>query len=198
MQSRQSSIIATACLAFAFLYTGCSGDTDNGSGMNKGPCSNEGVNPCDCPGDVEGFRVCDEGSTFYGQCNCSGSDTSVDLVADQYVAGLEKVTESKRFSVKLIKSDPLPKYVGKYVWTLQLLDADSKPVTDAKLEAEARMPQHAHGTFPPISYAAETAEKGTYLLETMDLFMSGIWQVHLRFTAGGEKDEVFYNIDLEG
>ena len=139
----------------------------------------------------------DHADACHGE-GCSADTDAGDQVADQYVAGLEKVTESELFTVKLVKSEPIPKYVDKYVWTLQLLDADKKPVTGAKLEAEARMPQHAHGTFPPVSFATESDEKGTYVVEKMDLFMSGVWQIHVRFTIDKKTHEVFYNFDLEG
>lgn len=133
----------------------------------------------------------------------TGQDVGSEVTApqtpsDSYVAGLEKVGTGETLRVQLTQSDPIPKYTGYYTWKITILDNLGQPIEGAEVGAVPTMPDHGHGTYPPLTTATENGE-GVYTLTDMDLFMSGVWVVTIRVkTAEGTEDEVEYAFLLDG
>ena len=122
-----------------------------------------------------------------------------ELMGESFVVGLEKPGDHGRFTVRLMESDPIPRYTGLYSWTLEIVDAEGRPLSGASVRAEPRMPDHDHGTFPRVTDATTMGEPGRYVLAEMDLFMDGVWRVEIEITdTDGEVDLVRYHFDLEG
>lgn len=127
-----------------------------------------------------------------------GQETSGAPQADTYWVGLEKAGAEGNFTIRLMKSSPIPQDLTLYTWEIEVLDGAGEPVTGASVEAEPRMPAHGHGTFPPVTPATALDQAGRYQLLEMDLFMAGIWRVEIRVTHGELTDSVNYFFDLEG
>lgn len=120
------------------------------------------------------------------------------VVGDTYVVGLEKAGAQGLFTVRLMGSEPIPKYTGLYVWTVEVRDGEGLTVTGASVIAEPTMPAHGHGTWPAFAEGEEMGD-GLYALEEMNLFMDGVWHVAIRITgADGAEDEVAYDFDIQG
>ena len=160
-------------------------------------CSNKASDSVDAHGGHAGH---DTGSTTGSDTGDDG-DTTGDApeVGDTYVVGLEKTDDT--CAGKLMLSDPIPAFIGKYTWTVQVADADGNALPDHKVEAEPTMPQHGHGTWPQFTEGApaEDAANGEYTLTEMDLFMPGLWRVDIRVTGGDDLAcKVTYWFALEG
>lgn len=114
-------------------------------------------------------------------------DTSPPVVVipdrgDAYTPGVAK-EGAYGLQVRLMESDPAPKYIGKYTWELELAvtySGETVPVSGIDLIATPTMPAHGHGTFPPTTAGARNLTTGGWTLVAMDLFMPGLWQIDLR------------------
>jgi hypothetical protein len=171
---------------------------DDGATTASGGCSDGDFKKCDCLDGSVGFANCNAATGNFGPCTCGRGVEIEGLDPDTYVANLEKEGTEGHFVVKLVISVPIPKDLEFYNWTVAVFDQAGVAVDGAAVEAEPRMPQHDHGTFPPITPGAPTGNPGEYELIDMDLFMPGIWQVTIRIKKGGLSDEVAYNFDLDG
>jgi cytochrome c peroxidase len=69
-----------------------------------------------------------------------------------------------------------------------------KPLTGAKVQASAWMPEHMHG----MSRRPQTVETapGRYLVRGMLLHMEGAWQLFLDVMAGGKSERVEFALDV--
>ncbi len=117
---------------------------------------------------------------------------------DDYISGVERVSDAGLFLVELRRSTPTPKFTGDYTWELVVADATCGEVLDVEVHAEPTMPQHGHGTTPQFTEATpDTA--GIYTLTDMSLFMAWVWQIEITVTAeDGAEDTVSWFFDLEG
>jgi hypothetical protein len=153
---------------------------------------------CTCSDGGAGVAACNEAGDGTEACECVGNGTGGGDTADTYVEGLEKTGSQGHFTVRLLNSNPIPKDLTYYTWTLEVLDPDGKAVEGVEVIAEPTMPNHGHGTFPPFTTATAGETPGTYVLTDMDLFMAGIWHIAIRLTLDGTADEVAYSFDLDG
>ncbi len=91
--------------------------------------------------------------------------------------------------------DTIP--VGKvHAWTLNIKDAQGKPLEDAEISVEGWMPEHGHGmqTQPE---ATMSLEKGSYLIEGMHFSMPGFWTVTFMIQNENISDSVVFMLDLK-
>jgi hypothetical protein len=117
---------------------------------------------------------------------------------DRYLAGMTKVGADGQLQVRLVSSDPIPEFTGVYNWTVEVLDINGSVANEATVLAEPRMPEHGHGTFPATTAAEATEGTGRLILNELDLFMPGTWEVTLTISAGGLTDTVVFAFPLEG
>jgi hypothetical protein len=118
--------------------------------------------------------------------------------ADDYVSGVQRVTDGGLFLVELVRSTPPPKFTGDYTWEVTVQDTACVSLGSVHVKAEPTMPQHGHGTTPEFTEASLDTSK-TFTLTDMDLFMPGVWQVEITVTADdGAVDTVSWFFDLQG
>jgi hypothetical protein len=92
-----------------------------------------------------------------------------------------------------VKIDKNPPIVGDNNVTVMIKDASGKYVTDAKVAVHYSMP--AMPGMPPMNYKTNAALSGNEYKATMNLSMSGAWNVTVRITHGGKTTSVRFNVD---
>jgi hypothetical protein len=89
----------------------------------------------------------------------------------------------QKLSAAVLAATPAPpeKYLND--WTLELRDAQGKPVSDAEITmARPFMPAHGHdGTFAPTVEAGDAP--GQFVVNDLNLWMRGPWEIQLRVTS---------------
>lgn len=83
--------------------------------------------------------------------------------------------------------------VGKNNITITITEA-GKPVTDAKVTVNYSMP--AMPGMPPMDYKTDATLKGNEFTATMDLSMSGPWNIAIKIKRGDKTSTVKFNIDV--
>jgi len=94
-----------------------------------------------------------------------------------------------------IKIDKNPPAVGKNNMEIEIEDAAGKYVTDAKVMVEYSMP--AMSGMPAMNYKADAELKGEGYKATMDLSMSGSWNVTVKITRGDKTSKVKFSVDAQ-
>ena len=107
---------------------------------------------------------------------CS-KDEPPPIVADEWVLPLEKQSLDSTVIATLTDANPAPPALGNNTWTLQLADAEGNPLEGLDLKARLYMPKHGHGSSPTMVHAGDVA--GEYVIERMNFFMGGVWEVTL-------------------
>ena len=108
-------------------------------------------------------------------------DRALGLGGETYVSGMSKVGESSGAVVVLEDMDPILGYSGEYVWHIAVEQPPEGPLVD-RVEAEASMPHHGHGTVPKIVETVLADNRGA--LEPLNLYMGGLWTVEIRLFSG--------------
>ncbi len=83
--------------------------------------------------------------------------------------------------------------VGKNNITITITEA-GKPVTDAKVTVNYSMP--AMPGMPPMDYKTDATLKGNEYIATMDLSMSGPWNIAIKIKKGDKISTMKFNIDV--
>jgi len=94
-----------------------------------------------------------------------------------------------------VKIDKNPPAVGKNNMEIEIEDAAGKYVTDAKVLVEYSMP--AMSGMPAMNYKADAALKGEGYKATMDLSMSGSWNVTIKIIRGDKASKVKFSVDAQ-
>ena len=133
-----------------------------------------------------------------GSTDSAGSGVVGSSRGDQYVVGLEKVSEAGEFVVQLINSRPAPRYISLYSWTLRIRNTSAEAIIDASVRAEPMMLTHGHGTTPQFTVGQESeSAPGEYLFSDLDLFMPGLWTIYITIeTTDGLTDLVEFAFEL--
>jgi hypothetical protein len=92
-----------------------------------------------------------------------------------------------------ITIDKNPPVVGDNNIEIEIKDASGKYVTDAKVKVEYSMP--AMPGMPPMNYKTDTELKGNKYKATMNLSMSGPWNIAVKITRAGKTSTVKFNVD---
>lgn len=91
------------------------------------------------------------------------------------------------------KIDRNPPVVGDNNITVEVKDAAGKYVTDAKVVVDYSMP--AMPGMPPMNYKTDAVLKGNEYRATMNLSMSGPWNIAIKITRAGKTSTAKFNID---
>jgi hypothetical protein len=91
------------------------------------------------------------------------------------------------------KIDKNPPVVGDNNITVEIKDATGKYVTDAKVVVDYSMP--AMPGMPAMNYKADTELKGNEYKATMNLSMSGPWNIAIKITRSGKTSTAKFSID---
>lgn len=95
-----------------------------------------------------------------------------------------------------IKIDKNPPSVGKNNMEIEIKDAAGKYVTDAKVNVEYSMP--AMPGMPAMDYKTDAKlEEGYEYKATIDLSMSGSWNITVKITRGDKTSKVKFSVDAQ-
>lgn len=145
----------------------------------------------------DGGEASDEGHETHGDHGDSGEMMSVcsnEDRADDFSIGMSK--SGATLDVVMADADPSVPFRGDNAWTLMLTDASGMPVEQVTLEIRPWMPDHGHGT--PVEAEVSDLGGGEYLVEPVNLFMAGLWEVTFSFDmVDGTSDEVMIAVCVE-
>lgn len=94
-----------------------------------------------------------------------------------------------------VKIDKNPPIVGDNNIEIEIKDASGKYVTDAKVVVDYSMP--AMPGMPPMNYKTDASLKGNEYKATMNLSMSGPWNIAVKITRGGKTSTVKFTVDAK-
>ena len=94
-----------------------------------------------------------------------------------------------------IKIDKNPPVVGKNNMEIEIKDKSGKYVTDAKVNVEYSMP--AMPGMPAMDYKTDAELKGEEYKATMDISMSGSWNIAVKITRGDKTSKAKFSIDAQ-
>lgn len=92
-----------------------------------------------------------------------------------------------------ITLDKNPPVAGENQMTIMLKDSSGKAVTDATVKVEYTMP--AMPGMPAMHYTAEPMARGTAYHTTLNLSMSGAWNIAVKITRQDKTEMVNFNVD---
>jgi len=92
-----------------------------------------------------------------------------------------------------VKIDKNPPSVGDNHVTIEVKDAAGKYVTDVKVNVDYSMP--AMLGMPAMNYKADAELKGNAYKATMNLSMSGPWNIAIKISKGGKTSTAKFSID---
>jgi len=137
----------------------------------------------------------DDGSAMLDDEEPEARGCAAETRADTYTLGMAKSGE--RLQVAFVEALPAPPARGDNTWTVAISDGAGAPMVDLPIEVEPYMPDHMHGSSIPAHVSA-TEIAGEYLIEPVDLFMPGLWQVTLYLTLpDGTEDEVEFDFCVD-
>lgn len=93
-----------------------------------------------------------------------------------------------------VKIDKNPPVVGDNNIEIEIKDAAGKYVTDAKVKVEYSMP--AMPGMPPMNYKTDAEIKGEKYKATMNLSMSGPWNIAIKITHANKITTLKFNVDV--
>jgi hypothetical protein len=111
-----------------------------------------------------------------------------------FAAGLEVKQKAGEYNVE-IKLDKNPPVVGNNNMEIAVKDASGQYVTDAKVKVDYSMP--AMPGMPAMNYKTDAVLSGQKYSATMNLSMSGSWNVAVKITKGGKTSTVKFNVDAQ-
>lgn len=91
--------------------------------------------------------------------------------------------------------DKNPPVAGDNVIAIVVKDASGKAVTDANVKVEYSMP--AMPGMPAMNYKADAKLAGSEYKATMNLSMSGSWNVAVKITKGGKTSTMKFSVDAQ-
>jgi hypothetical protein len=101
--------------------------------------------------------------------------------------------KTPNYSVEM-SIDRNPPVVDKNRLTLDIRDSIGKDVADAKVLVNYYMPPMPG--MPPMNYKTYAKLSGSSYVVTMDLIMSGPWNIIVKITRGGKTDTARFTIDV--
>lgn len=94
-----------------------------------------------------------------------------------------------------VKIDKNPPVVGENGITIKIKDSTGKDVTDAKVTVEYSMPPMPG--MPPMDYKTDTTLKGNKYRASMNLSMSGAWNIAVKLTRAGKTLKMKFTVDAK-
>jgi len=108
---------------------------------------------------------------------------------DDFAIGVERAGSTLTFAIHdAMPSDPIR---GDNMWMVSVA-RDGEMLPGAELSVRPWMPDHGHGT--PVEIEITDEGEGEYTLDPLNLFMAGLWEVHVGVTLedGTEEEVVFH------
>ena len=130
-------------------------------------------------------------------CSMGGAMTASAPAAPQIDTSRTRVSDAGLYKATITPdADPAP-INEMHTWTLHVETPDGKPVENAQVSVDGGMPEHGHG-LPTQPKVTKYLGNGDYLVEGMRFNMPGMWQLKFRVTAGGQTDQIVFNLALRG
>lgn len=118
--------------------------------------------------------------------------------ASVYSPGMVELGADGVLAVALVDAQPAPPDKGDNAWVIEVRDAATDEVVDgAVVTAEPFMPDHGHGT-PIAPEVADGDGAGRYVIERINLWMPGLWEVRVGVAGGERADRVVFAFCVEG
>jgi hypothetical protein len=125
------------------------------------------------------------------------------VVAGIFIMLLAGIAFAKEYEVAkkagdydvVVKIDKNPPVVGDNMVVIEVRDASGKYVTDAKVKIDYVMP--AMPGMPAMNYKTDTELKGNAYTATMNLSMSGSWNIAVKITKGGKTSSMKFTVDAK-
>jgi hypothetical protein len=131
----------------------------------------------------------DGGSDTMGMSLCEVEDR-----ADDFTIGLSK--SGMQLDLEIAEAVPADPIRGDNTWTVMITDAQGSPAEGLTIDAKPWMPDHGHGS--SVEEQVTEMGGGRYMLDPLNLFMAGFWQVTIEITdADGTTDEVMIGVCVE-
>lgn len=111
-------------------------------------------------------------------------DCSQDSRGQTYTPGMV-ATSSDGTQLAINMALPNPPVRFDNVWTVQVLDAEARPMVASALRVVPFMPDHGHGTPEPPQPTTGT-EAGEFNMGPFDLWMPGIWELNIEADHGDQ------------
>lgn len=111
-----------------------------------------------------------------------------------YAKDYEVKKKAGQYDVE-VKIDRNPPVVGDNNVSIEIKDASGKYVTDAKVRLDYSMP--AMPGMPAMNYKADAKLDGSEYKATMNLSMSGGWNIAVKITKGGKTSTMKFNVDAQ-
>lgn len=109
-----------------------------------------------------------------------------------YAKDFEVKKKAGEYDVE-VKIDKNPPVVGDNNMEIEIKDAAGKYVTDAKVKVDYGMP--AMPGMPAMNYKTDAELKGNKYKATMNLSMSGAWNIAVKITRGGKTASAKFSVD---
>ena len=109
-----------------------------------------------------------------------------------YAKDYEVKKKAGQFDVEM-KIDKNPPVVGDNNLSIEIKDSSGKTVTDATVKVDYGM--SAMPGMPAMNYKADAVLKGSEYKATMNLSMSGPWNIVVKITSAGKTSSAKFSID---
>lgn len=134
-----------------------------------------------------------------GSGGTGGGTTGVcvgDTRAEVFTPGMEAPGVMGVFRLRLASIDPAPAIKGTNTWAVEIVDAGGAAVTGATVTAKPFMPDHGHGSsiVPTVTEIGE----GKYTIDSLVLFMPGLWQTTIAVSTSGASDSAVFSFCVPG
>ena len=141
------------------------------------------------------------GGSNVGAAGAAGSTSTTgacadDMRAQSYSPGMEVTGAKGVYRARLSAIDPAPAIKGTNAWTVEILDASGAPVDGATVTVKPFMPDHGHGSSIVPVVTAKTG--GVYAIDSLVLFMPGLWQTTITVTGPAGVDTAVFSFCVNG
>ena len=125
-----------------------------------------------------------------------GGCSAVTEEADDYFVGFQR--SGSVVTVEFVDANPAPPARGDNRWEILVTDAASTPLEDLELEVVPFMVAHGHGTPVEVEVTPVDGAPGHYILDPVNMFMAGIWDVTMTFTLpDATQDETVFKFCVD-
>jgi hypothetical protein len=144
----------------------------------RAPCSSSSGAPSP---PAEGGGTTDD--TDAGDTDGDIVSCATDPLAQTYTANMQKT--GSLFTFDLVSSTPAPPVKGYVTLVVKLADLMGNPVPNASVTyVVPYMPRHGHGS--PLTPTVTANADGTFTVDSVFLFMPGLWEFKIHAAVGGE------------
>jgi hypothetical protein len=133
--------------------------------------------------------ACDAGDEMASDDDDDGVESprgcATETRADSYALGM--ATQGERVQVAFVDASPAPPERGDNTWRVAITQGGA-PLSDLDVEVEPYMPDHMHGT-SIAAHVTATDVPGEYVIDPVNMFMPGLWLVHLYLSLPAGSDD---------